>query len=239
MNKFETRLELQLIVDNWFRKEKPLGPGKKGTFEKQTQMTKELKEIVKNVDFYRFDISILNNYDYNFRDRELLSEIFDQMKNGAIHYIWWTAHHQGQCSQSGHNHWNGHGVGQSEEIWDDINQAWTTSHSFNNKSLFDWLWKQKFHLTDSEGSAASREKHRTIARSLLIDIFETYMIYFSEFKYNDGSSPNLTEQQKSDILNEIYEAFHIYLGEKNQKLFASGICICNSYSFCKNYKESN
>ena len=41
MNKFETR---QLIVDNWFRKEKPLGPGKKGTFEKQTQMTKELKE---------------------------------------------------------------------------------------------------------------------------------------------------------------------------------------------------
>ena len=158
MNKFETRLERLLIVDNWFRKEKPLGPGKKGTFEKQTQMTKELKEIVKNVDFYRFDISILNNYDYNFRD---------------------------------------------------------------------------------EGSAASREKHRTIARSLLIDIFETYMIYFSEFKYNDGSSPNLTEQQKSDILNEIYEAFHIYLGEKNQKLFASGICICNSYSFCKNYKESN
>ena len=56
MNKFETR---QLIVDNWFRKEKPLGPGKKGTFEKQTQMTKELKEIVKNVDFYLFDISML------------------------------------------------------------------------------------------------------------------------------------------------------------------------------------
>ena len=112
------------------------------------------------------------------------------------------------------------------------------SGSFNNKSLFKWLWKQKFHLDDSEGSAASREKHRTIARSLLIDIFETYMIYFSEFKYNDGSSPNLTEQQKSDILNEIYEAFHIYLGRR-KKLFASGICICNSYSFCKNYKESN
>ena len=239
MNKFETR---QLIVDNWFRKEKPLGPGKKGTFEKQTQMTKQLKEIVKNVDFYLFDTSILNNYNYNFRDRELLNEIFDQMKNGAIHYIWWTAHHQGQCSQSGHNHWNGHGVGQSEEIWDDINQAWTTSHSFNNSSLFDWLWKQKFHLNDSEGSAASREKHRTIARSLLIDIFETYMIYFSEFKYNDGSSPNLTEQQKSDILNEIYEAFHIYLGEKKPKLFyidLSDFCICETCRELDNYEKSN
>ena len=239
MNKFETRL---LIVDNWFRKEKPLGPGKKGTFEKQTQMTKQLKEIVKNVDFYLFDISMLDNYNYNFRDRELLNEIFDQMKRGAIHYIWWAEYHQGQCSQSGHNHWNGHGVGQSEEIWDDINQAWTTSHSFNNSSLFDWLWKQKFHLTDSEGSAASREKHRTIARSLLIDIFETYMIYFSEFKYNDGSSPNLTEQQKSDILNEIYEAFHIYLGEKKPKLFnidISDFCICESCRELDNYEESN
>jgi len=224
MNKFETR---QLIVDNWFRKEKPLGPGKKGTFEKQTQMTKELKEIVKNVDFYRFDISILNNYDYNFRDRELLNEILDQMKNGAIHYIWWTAYHQGQCSQSGHNHWNGHGVGED---------------SLNNKSLFKWLWKQKFHLDDSEGSAASREKHRTIARSLLIDIFETYMIYFSEFKYNDGSSPNLTEQQKSDILNEIYEAFHIYLGEKKPKLFYidfSDFCICEACRELDNYEKSN
>jgi len=223
MNKFETR---QLIVDNWFRKEKPLGPGKKGTFEKQTQMTKELKEIVKNVDFYRFDISMLDNYDYNFRDRELLNEIFNQMKKGAIHYLWWTDYHQGQCSQSGHNHWNGIGIGKEDYKFK------------NNKSLFKWLWKQKFHLDDSEGSAASREKHRTIARSLLIDIFETYMIYLSEFKYNDGSSPNLTEQQKSDILNEIYEAFHIYL-ERRKKLFASGICICNSYSFCKNYKESN
>jgi hypothetical protein len=222
MNKFETR---QLIVDNWFRKEKPLGPGKKGTFEKQTQMTKELKKIVKNVDFYLFDISMLDNYDYNFRDREILSEIFNQMKKGAIHYIWWTDYHQGQCSQSGHNHWNGHGVGQNED---------------NDKSLFDWLWKQKFHLTDSEGSAASREKHRTIARSLLIDIFETYMIYFSEFKYNDGSSPNLTEQQKSDILNEIYEAFHIYKGfDRNRNLFASSICICESCRELDDHEEFN
>ncbi len=234
MNKFQTR---QLIVDNWFRKEKPLGPGKKGTFEKQTQMTKQLKEIVKNVDFYLFDTSILNNYNYNFRDRELLNEIFDQMKKGAIHYIWWTEYHQGQCSESSHNHWNGVGVGQSEEVWDHNYQAWI-SYCSNDKSLFDWLRKQNFHLSDSEGSSTSREKHISIARSLLIDIFETYMIYISEFKYNDGSSPNLTEQQKSDILNEIHEDFHVYMGF-HRNLFASSICICESCRELDDYKESN
>ena len=212
MNKFETRL---LIVDNWFRKEKPLGPGKKGTFEKQTQMTKELKEIVKNVDFYLFDISMLDNYNYNFRDRELLNEIFDQMKRGAIHYIGWAEYHQGQCPQ-----------------------AWISHCSNNDKSLFNWLRKQNFHLSDSEGSSTSREKHRSIARSLLIDIFETYMIYISEFKYNDGSSPNLTEQQKSYILNEIHEDFHIYMGF-NRNLFASSICICESCRELDDYEEFN
>ena len=231
MNKFETRL---LIVDNWFRKEKPLGPGKKGTFEKQTQMTKELKEIVKNVDFYLFDISMLDNYDYNFRDREILSEIFNQMKRGAIHYIWWVAYDQAKLPHSGNYYWNGHGVGQSEEFWDDKYQVWKTTFGiFNNKSLFCWLWYQNFYMSNS---ATSREKHRLIARSLLINIFETYMIYISEFKYSDGSSPNLTEQQKSVILDDIYKDFSInLLGEcSNMKIVFEGIC-----HELDDYKESN
>jgi hypothetical protein len=51
-------------------------------------------------------------------------------------------------------------------------------------------------------------------------------------------SLNLTEQQKSDILNEIYEAFHIYMGF-HRNLFASSICICESCRELDDHEEFN